>query len=80
MTVDINIDNGKYKINCNSIEEAISNLSDIAMENIREVNKSRESIKNSRCHKCLYSNMCTDIDTGDCKKYKKDSPDGGYYG
>lgn len=48
-------------------------------KNMKEVYKMRESIKNSRCYKCLYSNLCTDIDNGNCKKYKKDPPDGGYY-
>ena len=35
---------------------------------------------NSRCSKCLYSNECRKFDLGDCKEYKRDPPDGGYYG
>ena len=35
----------------------------------------------SRCHKCVYENTCNknDID-GKCPSYKRDPPDGGYYG
>ena len=35
----------------------------------------------SRCHKCVYENICSknDID-GKCSSYKRDPPDGGYYG
>lgn len=35
----------------------------------------------SRCHKCVYENTCSknDID-GKCPNYKRDPPDGGYYG
>ncbi len=35
----------------------------------------------SRCHKCIYENTCSrnDID-GKCPSYKRDPPDGGYYG
>lgn len=48
---------------------------------MREVNKARSVSNKSRCHKCLYSNECHDTNqAGDCKKYKLDPPDGGYYG
>lgn len=37
---------------------------------------------NSRCHKCVYEMVCSkDKDNNrHCPNYKKDSPDGGYYG
>lgn len=43
--------------------------------------KSRGSNK-SRCHKCVYETHCSkDRDTeGKCPRYKRDAPDGGYYG
>ena len=31
------------------------------------------------CHKCVYEVGCTDNPVG-CKRYKRDAPDGGYYG
>lgn len=31
------------------------------------------------CHKCVYEIGCHDNPVG-CKKYKRDAPDGGYYG
>ena len=34
----------------------------------------------SRCPKCVYSVDCKKFDLGDCKDYKRDPPDGGYYG
>lgn len=34
-----------------------------------------------RCPKCIYEGSCRDFDkNGSCKKYKRDPPDGGYYG
>ena len=36
----------------------------------------------SRCHKCVYETQCSrDKDYfGTCPNYKRDAPDGGYYG
>lgn len=31
------------------------------------------------CHKCVYEVGCTGNPVG-CKRYKRDAPDGGYYG
>ena len=31
------------------------------------------------CHKCAYEVGCTNNPVG-CKRYKRDAPDGGYYG
>lgn len=31
------------------------------------------------CHKCVFELCCQDSPVG-CKKYKRDAPDGGYYG
>lgn len=39
-------------------------------------------VNKSRCHKCIHELGCTrdkDLD-GKCPNYKKDAPDGGYYG
>ena len=45
-----------------------------------EDNELQKMIKNSRCYKCVYEGECRSFDKGDCKKYKRDPPDGGYYG
>lgn len=37
-------------------------------------------IKSARCPKCVYEGECRSFDKGDCKKYKRNPPDGGYYG
>ena len=37
----------------------------------------------SRCYKCVYKGTCSgsgNDDYGQCTKYKRDPPDGGYYG
>lgn len=39
---------------------------------------SEDEIKRN-CHKCVYEVGCTDNPVG-CKRYKRDAPDGGYYG
>lgn len=39
-------------------------------------------VDHSRCRKCVYEFRCTrdkDLD-GKCPDYKRDAPDGGYYG
>ena len=34
-----------------------------------------------RCYKCVYEGACSSNDNyGQCTKYKRDPPDGGYYG
>ena len=43
-------------------------------------NELQKMIKYIRCHKCVYEDICQDFDTGNCHKYKRDPPDGGYYG
>ena len=40
----------------------------------------KKLVKYSRCPKCVYEGTCRSFDRGDCKKYKRDPPDGGYYG
>ena len=41
----------------------------------------KKLVKYSRCPKCVYEDTCRSFDNkGDCKKYKRDPPDGGYYG
>ena len=37
----------------------------------------RETVRD--CHKCVYEVGCTNNPVG-CKRYKRDAPDGGYYG
>jgi hypothetical protein len=40
----------------------------------------KKLVKYSRCPKCVYEGTCRSFDKGDCTKYKRDPPDGGYYG
>ena len=40
----------------------------------------QEMLNNSRCSKCVWEGNCQDFDRGNCKNYKRDPPDGGYYG
>lgn len=55
-----------------SIEEAIDALQRI---------KNRKAHFYPRCFKCVYEGVCTGSDKdGMCSQYKRDPPDGGYYG
>lgn len=40
----------------------------------------QEMLNNSRCSKCVWEGTCRDFDRGSCNNYKRDPPDGGYYG
>ena len=77
MKIEIIIDNNMERNHCicSSIEEAINILYEFKCRQI----KSRPAT--SRCHKCVYENTCSNIDIdGNCTGYKRDPPDGGYYG
>jgi hypothetical protein len=50
------------------------------LKDLPEDNELKKLVKNSRCYKCVYEGECRSFDKGDCKKYKRDPPDGGYYG
>lgn len=46
------------------------------------MNAYKEELKDPRCNKCMYEMWCTrdkDLDHK-CPHYKRDMPDGGYYG
>lgn len=43
-------------------------------------NELKNILKYSRCQKCVYEGECRSFDRGDCPNYKRDPPDGGYYG
>ena len=61
------------EITCASVIEAQNVL--------YQIKKNQILLKSQRCHKCVYENTCTknDID-GSCTSYRRDPPDGGYYG
>lgn len=40
----------------------------------------KKMVQASRCYKCVYEGECRNFDKGDCRRYKRDPPDGGYYG
>lgn len=45
------------------------------------IKRFQELMNNCRCPKCVYEGLCRrNFDRGDCQKYKRDPPDGGYYG
>lgn len=61
------------EISCANIQNAINALYKIQKEQIL--------LKSERCHKCVYENTCSRNDIeGNCPSYKRDPPDGGYYG
>ena len=70
ITIEIN----GYKFCVYSINNAITLL--------KNLNKNKSVITHlPRCSKCVWENACnsSDID-GKCTDYKRDPPDGGYYG
>ena len=52
-----------------------------AINALYKIQKEQILLKSECCHKCVYENTCgrNDID-GNCPNYKRDPPDGGYYG
>lgn len=48
-------------------------------ERTTEKAKTSKNIVVRDCHKCVYETECHDSPVG-CMSYKKDTPDGGYYG
>lgn len=78
MKIEIIIDNNmecRHYI-CSSYEEAINILYDQKIQQI----KSKPAT--GRCSKCVYlRETCGQTDKdGKCWKYRRDPPDGGYYG
>ena len=56
-----------------SINEAVNALMALKKEKILS--------KPPRCHKCVYEATCNNFDIDEnCADYKRDPPDGGYYG
>ena len=53
-------------------------MNNITDDNI--IQKFQELMNNCRCPKCVYEGTCRAFDKGQCDKYKRDPPDGGYYG
>ena len=74
MKIEIKINDSKcYQFD--SFEQAINGLYDLRWQQI----KSRPAV--CRCSKCVYENSCPNVDIdGSCSIYKRDPPDGGYYG
>lgn len=95
MKIEILIENGKYRATYKNYDDAMFDLqrlknNDCKME--RE-NKLIRLIRNHqiddlarifaqcRCPKCVHEGFCSNVDIdGNCKEYKRDPPDGGYYG
>ena len=58
---------------CDSIDEAINILITLKKGEILS--------KPNQCHKCVYEAICNKSNKNkNCKSYKRDPPDGGYYG
>lgn len=64
----------KHKRDFESIDEAIKYL--------QQLKKQEKPSVQPRCDKCVYlKGTCGQTDkNGKCQKYKRDPPDGGYYG
>lgn len=57
------------------------NLQTLLEQTTESATQLQDLINNARCPKCVYEGTCQTFDRyGDCKKYKRDPPDGGYYG
>ena len=54
----------------------------ITKEQIEQFKEELEQHNKSRCHKCVYEMRCFKHKdyNGNCPDYKRDPPDGGYYG
>ena len=77
MKIEIIVDDNMERKHCmcSSFEEAINVLYNLKWQKI----KSRPAT--CRCPKCAFENTCSNIDIdGSCSEYKRDPPDGGYYG
>lgn len=77
MKIEIVIDHNMERKHCifSSYEDAINTLYNLKAQGIRS------RLTTCRCTKCVYENTCYNIDIdGSCKEYKRDPPDGGYYG
>ena len=89
MRIDIRIDD-KYIGPFQNYDEAINHLEyeikkerDERLFTIIKTHSFTELMNifaESRCPKCIYSGDCKKFDLGDCKDYKRDPPDCGYYG
>ncbi len=74
MIIEIKINDSKcYQFD--SFEQAINGLYNLKWQQIT----SGPAV--CRCSKCVYENSCSNIDIdGSCSTYRRDPPDGGYYG
>ena len=93
MRIDIKIDR-EFEGSFENFDEAIKHLEKQKERQLKKQKDTRlftfisthsfNEIKNfvleSRCAKCVYEGTCKSLDFGDCKNYKRDPPDGGYYG
>lgn len=95
MIIEIKIDNNKYIASCQNYEDAIYDLQrlknnedrirkeEILCHTIKthKIDELANIFAQCRCPKCVYEGFCNSIDiNGNCNKYKRDPPDGGYYG
>lgn len=58
-----------------TINEAIQTL-----QQLYRIEIGKRVKENSLCSKCVFTNTCWHLGTPDCPDYKRDPPDGGYYG
>ena len=59
-----------------TINEAIQTL-----QNLHRIEINERVKANSLCSRCVFTNTCWHfLGTPDCPDYKRDPPDGGYYG
>lgn len=95
MKIEIKIDNGVYIASYENFDDAMYDLQRLKnndnkmkrQEILHRVIKTHQIddlariFRECRCPKCVYDGFCSSVDiNGNCKEYKRDPPDGGYYG
>lgn len=95
MKIEITIDNGKYTAFYNNYDDALYDLQRLKNNEYRikreeilcrtikthKIDDLARIFSQCRCPKCVHDGFCSGVDIdGNCKEYKRDPPDGGYYG
>lgn len=68
------------KIIIDGVALTVSDIQE-AINALYSIKKYQILSKSPRCHKCVYEYSCHKVDVDEsCNEYKRDPPDGGYYG
>lgn len=95
MRIDIKINSGEYVASYENYDDAMRDLQrlknnenrikreEILCRTIKthKIDDLAKIFSQCRCPKCVYDGFCSSVDiNGNCKEYKRDPPDDGYYG